>query len=83
VLLLISITQDSDHGLLVAIAPAAVTADRAIRLRAAPRRMVHRLESFAQRMLGDDHKLAALIDGARLDAQIRALCRHPACCCAR
>jgi hypothetical protein len=35
-----------------------------------------RLESFAQRMLGDDHKLAALIDGARLDAQIRALCRH-------
>ncbi|ABF10282.1 putative membrane protein [Cupriavidus metallidurans] len=77
VLLLMSITQDSDHGLLVAIGlllslPIPALFAYALRHGA----WFTRLESFAQRMLGDDHKLAALIDGARLDAQIRALCRH-------
>jgi hypothetical protein len=83
VLLLISITQDSDHGLLVAIGLLLSLPIRAIRLRAAPRRMVHPARIVRAAVLGDDHKLAALIDGARLDAQIRALCRHPACWCAR
>jgi putative membrane protein len=77
VLLLISITQDSDHGLLVAIGlllslPIPRYSPRALRHGA----WFTRLESFRAAVLGDDHKLAALIDGARLDAQIRALCRH-------
>lgn len=34
-----------------------------------------RLQALAQRMLGEDHRIAAMIDGERLDARIRALCR--------
>ncbi|MDF3834110.1 lysylphosphatidylglycerol synthase domain-containing protein, partial [Cupriavidus basilensis] len=38
-----------------------------------------RLEGAARRLFGGDHRLVALIDGARLDAQIRALnARHGA-----
>jgi putative membrane protein len=32
-----------------------------------------RLEGAARRLFGEDHRIAAMVDGARLDAQIRAL----------
>jgi len=77
VLLLVSTTQDSDHGLLVAIGlllSLPIPALFAYALRHGT--WFAKLEKFAQQMLGDDHKLAALIDGVRLDAQIRELCRR-------
>jgi len=35
-----------------------------------------RLEGAARRLFGEDHRIAAMVDGARLDAQIRALNQH-------
>lgn len=77
VLLLVSTTQASGHGLLITIGlllSLPVPALFAYALRHG--KWFEKLEGFAQRMLGEDHRITSMIDGVRLDAQIRSLCRH-------
>ncbi|MDN0076233.1 lysylphosphatidylglycerol synthase domain-containing protein [Crenobacter sp. SG2303] len=38
--------------------------------------LFERLEGAAHRLFGEDHRIAAMVDGVRLDAQIRALNQH-------
>nr|WP_315591668.1 lysylphosphatidylglycerol synthase domain-containing protein [uncultured Cupriavidus sp.] len=77
VLLLVSTTRVSDHGWLIAVGlllslPGPGLFAYALRHGT----WFTRIETFAQRMLGDQHRMAAVIDGVRLDAQIRALCQR-------
>ncbi|WP_454765283.1 lysylphosphatidylglycerol synthase domain-containing protein [Cupriavidus campinensis] len=77
VMLLLATTQAGAHGVLIVtglLLSLPVPALFAISLRHAS--LFVRLEALAQRLLGEDHHIAALIDGARLDAQIRQLTRR-------
>lgn len=77
VLLLVSTTPSTGHGMLIAIGlllslPVPALFAWALRHGA----WFTRLEGAARRILGHEHWLASHIDGKRLDAQIRALCRR-------
>lgn len=76
VLLLVSTTPLTGHGMLVSVGlllslPVPALFAYALRQGA----WFTRLEAAARRILGHEHRLASQIDGKRLDARIRALCR--------
>ncbi|PLP97707.1 lysylphosphatidylglycerol synthase domain-containing protein [Cupriavidus pauculus] len=77
VLLLFSTTPLTEHGVLIGIGlllslPVPALFAWALRHGA----WFARLEAVARRILGHEHRLVSHIDGKRLDAQIRALCRR-------